>query len=74
MYSKSLKLTSRNKVLLLVVDDWLDPLENLHWLKSPVMKPFDQSGSYQRMNPKRSHDPENEAKFWNCFLSFDDKS
>ncbi|KFK34826.1 hypothetical protein AALP_AA5G198000 [Arabis alpina] len=33
------------------------------WVKFPTMKPSDQSGSYQRMNPKRSHDPETKANF-----------
>ncbi|RID65161.1 hypothetical protein BRARA_D00378 [Brassica rapa] len=50
-----------NKVLSLVVNDWFDPPKNLPAAKSPVERPFDQNGSYQRMNPMRSHDPENEA-------------
>ncbi|KAL0725573.1 hypothetical protein Bca4012_040172 [Brassica carinata] len=58
----------RNKVLLLVVNDWFDPPKNLPAVKSPVVRHFDQNGSYQRMNPMRSHDPKNEA---NLLSSYD---
>lgn len=45
----------------ITLNDWFHPPKNLLAVKSPVVRPLDQNGSYQRMNPMRSHDPENEA-------------
>lgn len=62
MYPKSLKLIFRNK---LTMDR---PTGDFPAGEVPAVKHFDQNGSNQRMNPNRSHDPENEADFWDFFF------